>query len=914
MSWITNLTNICRRWLHGERAERELDAEVQSYFDILTERLVARGLSRAEAMRLARLEWEGPEQVKEKVRQARMGFAMETTARDIQYAWRALRKNPGFAVVAVLTLGLGIGANSAIFGLINAVMLRALPVEHPEQLVLLTDSSESGVATETTQHGIRSILSYREFQQLQSHNSVFSGLFAAQSDVSDVDVLPEGAGESQTLRAHVQLVSGEFFHLLGVKPLMGRVFSPEEDIAPGANPVAVISYGYWQHVFAANPDILGTAVRAGSGVFRIIGVAPPGFSGILVGSNTDFWFPITMQRQVLPGRDYLEPIDTLWLQVMGRLAPGVSLKRAEAGINVTFQQGLREWARVLLTQRQRQLMLAERIQLQPGNRGASALRGEFADPLILLMAVVGAVLLIACANVANLMLARATGRQREISVRLALGAARGRLIRQLLTESFLIATLGGGLGILLSVVAMRLLLALVSTGFDNLSLDIPRDYHVLAFTAAVSLFTLLLFGLAPAIRGTRLDVNRMLVANARGSIGNRTNVRSGRLLGITQVALSFVLLLGAVLFVRSLSNLLARTLGYDREHLLMVRLDPAAAGYEGARAIGLYEQLREQLQRAPGVRDATLSNTGLFAGDSGDHLAIEGSPISDPEKLDSAWTEIGADYFKTLGVPLLRGREVSPSDATRGTQVCLVNESFVRKFWPGMDAIGRHITDLYPTTRETFEIIGVVADSKEHHPNEKSYPRFYSNISHPIGTVKSVTYLLKTEGDPVGVASAVRESLRKLDPKLTILSLRTVDQQIDRQLITQRLIADLAGFFALIALFMAAIGLYGVMSYSITRRTNEIGIRMALGVSATGVRRMVLAETLWMVTIGVAVGLPCALAAARLFASRLYGLSAIDPLSITVAMAVVLISGLLAGYVPAYRASKIDPMVSLRHD
>lgn len=417
----------------------------------------------------ARRAWklEGPEQVKEKVREARIGSAIETTARDIRYAWSTLRKNPGFTPVAVLTLGLGIGANAAIFSLINAVMLRALPVQNPEQLVLLTDPSESGVDTETTEHGVRRILSYQEFQQLRLHNTVFSGLFAAQSDLGNVDVLPEGVGESQTLRARVQLVSGEFFQVLGVRPVLGRFFTAEEDQALDANPVAVISYGYWQGMFAANPGVLRTTVRVGAGAFRIIGVAPPGFRGILVGSDADFWFPITMQREVLPGRDYLRPIDTLWLPVMGRLAPGVSLKRAEAGINVTFQQGLRTWSQALPTERQRQLMLQERIQLRPGNRGASEVRSEFADPLVLLMAMVGTVLLIACSNIANLMLARATGRQREIGVRLALGAGRGRLIRQLLTESAVIAALGGALGILLSVAGARLLLALVSTGFDS---------------------------------------------------------------------------------------------------------------------------------------------------------------------------------------------------------------------------------------------------------------------------------------------------------------------------------------------------------------------------------------------------------------------------------------------------------------
>lgn len=914
MSSIARITNLCRRWFHREQAERELDAEVHSYFDIQVERLMARGLSRDHAMCAARLQWEGPEQIKEKVRQSRSGFTLETTARDVRYAWRTLRKNPGFSVVAILTLGLGIGANSAIFGLINAIMLRALPVNHPEELVLLTDPNDGGVYPETTEHGLRSILSYREFQQLRLHNTVFSGLFAAQSEVSDTDVSTGDSTAPQTLRARVQLVSGEFFQVLGVKPIVGRMFTPNEDKIPGANPVAVISYGCWQQMFAATPQILGTTIHVGAGVFRIIGVAPPGFKGILVGSDADFWFPITMQQQVLPGSNYLEPIDTLWLQVMGRLAPGMSFKRAEAGINVTFQQGLQQWSQALPTPRQRQQMLQEKIQLRPGNRGASSVRGEFADPLLLLMGVVGAVLLIACANIANLMLARATVRRREIGVRLALGAARGRLIRQLLTESALIAASGGALGILLSLAAVRLLVALVSTGVSDLNLDISRDYHVFAFTAAISLVTLLLFGLVPAVRGTRLNVNRTLAANARGSIGGRHDVRSGRLLAITQIGISFILLMGAALFIRSLSNLLEQALGYDREHLLMITINPAAAGYEGAAVAELYERIRQQLRTVPGVRASTLSNTGLFGGDAGDRLAIEGAKATDPDKLSGAWTEIGADYFKTLGIPLLRGREINQSDVVRRNQVCVINESFLRKYFFGGDALGRHITDLYPTTRETFEIVGVVADSKEHHPNEQIYPRFYPNISHPIGTLTSVTYLLRTTRDPITVASAVRESLHKLDRSLTVLNLRTADEQIDRQLITQRLVADLAGFFALIALFMAAIGLYGVMSYSMTRRTNEIGIRMALGASAAGVRQMVLSETLWMVAIGVAVGLPCAIAGARLLATRLYGLGVIDPLSVVAAVAVVSVSGVLAGYLPAYRASKIDPMVSLRHD
>ena len=652
----------------------------------------------------------------------------------------------------------------------------------------------------------------------------------------------------------------------------------------------------------------------GQGIFQIVGVAPPGFRGIVVGSDVDFWFPISMQEQVLPGRNYLKPRDTLWLQVMARLAPGVSRKTAEAAINTTFQQTLRDWAPALPTARERRNMLNEKIELRPGSHGASELRGEFSDPLILLMTMVGVVLLIACANIANLMLARASGREREIGVRLALGAPRRRLIRQLLTESFLVAGMGGVLGIALSVVGARLLLALVSTGVDELGLQVPVDYHVLIFTAGISLLTGLVFGLAPAVRGTRLDINRTLAANARDSIAGRGRVRTGRILVVVQVALSLILLMGGALFLRSLHNMLAQKLGYDRDHLLMVTVDPVAAGYKGASVTAMYERVLAKLRTIPGVRDVTLSRGGLFAGDSGDHLAIEGSPVRDSEQLVSYWTEIGPDYFKTLKIPLLRGREIDSADAARGAPACVINESFLRRFFPDLDAIGKHITDEYPTTRETFEIVGVVADSKEHAPDENKRPRFYANISHPIGTVGEVTFILSTSGEPASAASEVRKLLRQFDQNLSILTVRTVNQQIGRRLITERLTADLAAFFSGLALLMAAIGLYGVMSYSMARRTNEIGIRMALGASAAGVMRMVLGETLWIVATGTAIGLPCGIAIARLISSKLYGVTAADPASMAAAIFIVLASALLAGYVPAHRASRIDPMVSLRNE
>ena len=902
-----------RLW-RRDKLEQDLGRELQFHIEERISALKSAGMSEAEARRKVRLEFGGIEQVKEECRNARGTLWLESTIQDLRYALRTLRKSPGFTAVAVLTLGLGIGANTAIFSLINAVMLRMLPVQHPEQLVLLTDPSESGVDVDTTQHGIRSILSYPEFEELRFHNTVFSGMSAAQSEVSDSDVFLGGSTAVQAIKAHTELVSGNLFQVLGIRPVIGRVFTAEEDKVSGGNPVAVVSYDYWQREFGGNSTIVGSTIRVGQGIFQIVGVAPPGFRGIMVGSDVDFWFPISMQEQVLPGRDYLKPRDTLWLQVMARLAPGISRKTAEAGINTTFQQTLRDWASALPTAKERRDMLNEKIELRPGSRGASELRGEFSDPLILLMTMVGVVLLIACANIANLMLARASGRQREIGVRLALGAARRRLIRQLLTESFLVAGMGGVLGIALSVVGARLLLAVVSTGVDELGLQVPIDYHVLIFTAVISLLTGVVFGLVPALRGTRLDINRTLAANARDSIAGRGRVRTGRILVVVQVALSLILLMGGALFLRSLHNMLAQKLGYDRDHLLMVTVDPVAAGYKGASVRAMYESVLAKLRTIPGVRDVTLSGGGLFAGDSGDHLAIEGSPVRDSEQLVSRWTEIGPDYFKTLKIPLLRGREIDSADAARSTPVCVINESFLRRFFPDLDAIGKHITDEYPTTRETFEIVGVVADSKEHAPDEKKRPRFYANISHPIGTVGEVTFIISTFGEPASVASEARQLLRQFDQNLPVLTVRTVNQQIGRRLITERLVADLAAFFSGLAILMAAIGLYGVMSYSMARRTNEIGIRMALGASATGVMRMVLGETLWMVATGTAIGLPCGIAIARLISNKLYGVTAADPASMVAAILIVLASALMAGYVPAHRASRIDPMVSLRHE
>ncbi|HUA62008.1 MAG TPA: ABC transporter permease [Verrucomicrobiae bacterium] len=890
------------------RDDSELDREAQSWIGILTDRYVSQGMSREDAARRARMEFNGVTQAKETVREQRRGAIWETVWRDVAYACRTLRKNPGFTLVAVATLALGIGANSAIFSLVDAVMLRLLPVDHPEQLVLLTDPASSAVDVETRETGVRTLLSYPEFDYLRRNQRVFSGLTAAQSQVSNLELLPEGHSGTAPIHARTQLVSGEFFEVLGVRPLAGRVFTAADDRT--ASPIAVISYDFWRQQFDASPEVLGRNLRTGHAVFQIVGVTPPEFHGITVGSDVNVWFPITTQPLALPGHDFLKPVDTLWLHVMGRLAPGVSRNAAEAGINVTFRQSLSIWALALPGEKG---LLNQKIELKLGGRGASTLRDSFSDPLMLLMGMVGVVLLIACANLANLMLARARNRQREVGVRLALGASRWRLIRQLLTESLLVAAFGGVLGIAIGIAGSRLLVALVSAGVSGLFVDPPRATDLLLFTAAISVGTGLAFGLVPALRASRLDLVRAIGGSTRGAAASRGNARSGRILVVTQVALSVVLLTGAALFVRSLRNKLAAPLGFERDGLLTVPVDTAQV--PAAARPALYERLRARLRQVPGVEGVTLSNHSLFGGsDAGDDLSIEGSPEKNPEELHTRWSEVGADYFKTMGVPVLLGREISADDAARGAQVCVINEAFRKRLLPDGNPLGRHITDEYPTTRETYEIIGVVADAKEHSTIEKSRPRFYANIAHPIGTLDSVAFLLRNTGDEAGVVAGARQAIREIDRNLPILEIRTVVNQINRRLITERLLAQLASFFGTVALFMAAIGLYGVISYSMSQRRSEIGIRMALGASARSVVRMVLRQTIGMVAIGLAIGVPCAIAVGRLFANRLYALQAADPLSMAAGVGVVLAAALLAGYVPARRAARGDPMISLRHE
>jgi predicted permease len=842
---------------------------------------------------------------------------------DVRYALRILRKSPGFTSVAILSLALGIGANTAVFSLIDAVMLRLLPVADPQQLVLLSEPGSGGLNVGIST-GDRNLYSYPEYIQLRDGNQVFSGLLAVQSTGGRSSITIGGSAGKEP--ASVKLASGNFFSTLGVQPAIGRFFGPEEDRTPGAAPVAVISYSFWKRRFGLSAEVLGQTVTIHRTAFTVIGAGPQGFFGDAVGEAPDLWIPLTMQQQALPGRDFLvQPPGSvekvMWLRLAGRLKPGIPPAQAKASINVVFQHALANDNGPNPTEEMKRNAAETRIQTYSGARGVSGLRSQFSEPLLVLMSFVGLVLLIACANLANLLLARSTAREREIGIRLALGAKRGRLVRQLVCESILLAFLGGVLGVLLAYWAARGLLVMASGGDTPIPLDTAPDLRLLAFAFGVSLLTGLLFGIVPALRITRVDLNPVLKDNSRGvtasgTSGRRWRFSLGKSLVAFQVGISVVLLIGAGLFVRSLANLSSVKLGYDPERLLMVRLDPRAAGYKSAAAGQLYERILERIASVPGVRAASVSQNGLFSGrEGGDRISVEGYTSSNNRDLNARFDQVGPGYFETVGIPLLLGREFTRQDGGTAPRVCLINETMAKFYFGDRNAIGKHVTDEFPDTRATFEIVGVVKDAKYLNVREETPRRFYLPFFRPLdGEIESGNLMIRTNAEPSSVLSGVRREIAGMDSTLGVDTANTVSQQIDRSLTQDRLIARLSIFFGGLALLLACIGLYGVMSYAIARRTSEIGIRMALGAQRGDVLRMILSESMVMVIAGVLVGVPSAIALSRLVASRLFGLKAADPTTLSAAVLVLSAVAVIAALIPALRASRVDPLRAVRYE
>ena len=840
---------------------------------------------------------------------------MQQLLQDVRFGLRMLAKNPGFTAVAVLTLALGIGANTAILTLIDALMLKALPVDNPEQLALFSDGGTRGFVG--LGPGCYNIFSYPLYEQLRDNNPSFQGIGAFRTELDRLNVRSQGAreGESDQL-AWGRLVSGNYFSVLGVQAARGRVLTPEDD-RPEAPPAAVISYTYWRRRFNNDPSVVGRVLNVNGILLTVAGVTPPEFFGESVESPlADFWLPLNLQPRLMPDRgSVLQEPSVNWLNFIGRLRPGVSMQQAQASVDVAFRQYLTEQAGPHPSSEEQRGIERSYIKLSPGGTGISSLRFDYSRPLHILMAVVAFVLLIACANVANILLARAAARQKEISMRLALGASRTRLVRQLLTESVLLGFLGGGVGALFSVWGVTLLVNMVAGGTSSLPLNVSPDARVLGFTLAVSLFTGILFGLAPAFRTTGVDLVHSLKSGKSGTFpGTRWNL--SKTLVVSQVALSLLLLVCAGLLIRTMRNLATQDLGFNQEHVLEVGIDPRISGYKQDQLYPLYQGLLGRMNALPGVRVASLSLYSPMSGDNwSGQISVQGYFPPPKKAADCQWVWVGPNYAETEGMMLLLGRDIGPGDIKSAPKVAVVNESFAQRYLAKQNPIGRRFSMHTPAEAYEIEIVGVVKNFKFNDHWQNYWPVAFLPLAQAEGPESYAAYLeVRTTTDPKSIAGSVRRAIHDVDKNLPVTSLETLSEQVDAGLNQEHLVARLSSFFGLLALVLACVGLYGVLASGVARRNNEIGIRMALGADPRRVLWMVLREALGLVGVGIALGLPTAFAATRLIASQLYEVKPTDPATITAVTMVLAAVAIFAGYIPAHRATRVDPMVALRYE
>jgi predicted permease len=901
------LSNLWRNLLHKARKEQELTEEIDAYLEMLIEQKIGEGLNPADARRAALIELGGREQVKEKVRESRVGHQLEVLWQDLRYALRMLRRNPGFTAVAALSLALGIGANTAIFSLMDAVLLKALPIKNPEQLFFL---ERAGVPPSRKPS---SRLSYAFFEQLRTQREAIAGVCAFGYSPG-VNVVVDGQAEV----AQGQQVSGGFFATLGVNALLGRTLTEDDDKIPGGHPVVVISYNYWQRRFAGDPAIVGRSVVVNGHPFTIIGVTPPEFFGLEVGASPDLWAPALMYEQLNPGRSIDEYFNNPLSFALARLKPEVTEQQARAVFTGVFRQTLVVTSGSQLSPERRQALLQQSVALKPASQGLSRLREQFSEPLRILMAIVGLILLIACANVANLLLARGAARQKEIAVRLALGAGRLRLIRQLLTESMLLALIGGALGLLFAWWGSGFLLALVRNGRDPVFLKLTLDFRALGFTAGASLLAGVLFGLAPAWRATRVDLTPSLKDTARGS-GAGSRLGLGKTLVVVQVALSLLLLICAGLFARSLEKLKSLDAGLNRENVLLVSTDPRMIGYQGKQIADLYRRILEGVKAIPGVRYASLTRQGLLsASGSLSSVYVQGRA---PRPEDNAFSQddsgiprysgVGPEYFDAVGMTILRGRGLTAQDDENAPRVAVINHTFARYYFGDENPIGRRF-GFGEENSGQIEIVGVVKDAKYNSLREPAMRAYYIPYRQDPSSWRETTFQIRTAAEPTGVIAAVRQTAREIDANLPLFNIKTLATQVDDSLAQERLIGAVSSFFGLLAVSMAAIGLYGIMAYAVNQRTHEIGVRMALGAHRGAVLRMVLRQGMKLVLIGVGLGLAASFAATRLIAGQLFDVRPTDPLTFIGAPILLLIMALASCFAPARRATKVDPLVALR--
>jgi predicted permease len=904
-----------------KRSPSDFAAEIKAHLELETEQLKERGLSEEEARRAARCAFGNVTQAQERFYESGRWLWLDHLVQDLRFGLRMLRKNPGFAAVAVLTLALGIGANTAIFTLLDQILLRLLPVKNPQQLVQLNMrgrhyGSEWGWNT----------ISYPMYRDFQDHNEVFSGMFCRYPTAVSLTF----GGQAERVQA--ELVSGTYFSVLGVNAALGRTFTPDDDRVPNGHPVVVLSYNYWKQRFGGDPTVLGKKLTVNKHDMTVIGVAQAGFDGVELGHSPQVFIPVMMQPQVLVvgWTDMLKDRRTRWVNAFGRLKPGVTQTQAKASLapfmHSMLEMEVREAAFSQASAYDREQFLNCWIDVLPGAQGRSYFRLELSTPLWVLMAITGIVLLIACANLANLLLARATGRQKEIAVRLAVGASRGRIVRQLLIETLCLSGMGGLAGLAFAFWADKALMAIyLPADSGGLSISTAPDTRILLFTLAVTIATGLIFGLVPALETTKPDIGRTLKDQA-GALAGTGHGRLRKTLVVAQVALSLLLLIGAGLFLRTLNNLASLSPGFPVQRLLGFNLDLSLSGYTPPRAKIFYQQLTDSLRSIPGVQSVGLASMRILEDDySWNEMTVEGYTPATPEgKARPYMTWISPNYFATLGVPIVAGRDFTVKDnleVKHGSQpdvwaptVVMINETFARRYFPRQNPVGRHLgfgTD--PGTPTEMEIIGVVKDIKYANVRDEIPEQAYGPyLGGHFNT--DMTVYLRTAFGPKEVMSSVRAKVRELDATLPIYDVRTTEAQISDLLTTERMIASLSTVFGFLATLLATIGLYGVMAYTVAQRRREIGLRMALGADPRKVIWMVMREVLLLVAIGVGVGVPASLALMRAVQSQLFGLTAHDPSTLALATAGLALVACAAGYLPARRASRLDPMVALRYE
>ena len=945
---LSKLSNLFR----NNRAEEELAREVASHLTLLADDFERRGMSPEEARLAAKRAYAGVEQAKQAHRDERSLLWIEQSIQDLRYALRMLARSPGFATVAILTLALGIGANSAIFSVIDAVMLRALPAEDSQRLVVLSWNSHQEPKLrrhsmygdcDDDNHTRDCAFSVPFYEALRGHTATFSGVAAF---AGPFEVGFSGNGPANIARG--EYVSGDYFSTVGAKTIVGRPLSPADD-APSASPAIVLDYGYWQRAFGADPSAVGRTVRLNNVDVAIVGVAEPGFTSLTPGKSQDFFMPLSLAKRVQSEQrgtqDRLSDPASWWVVLVGRLKPGVSIEQAQAEATILLHMEVLHATKPIFSAGD-----APALRLLPAREALNGESSEIAPMLELIMTAVGFVLLIACANVAGLILARSANRQKELAMRQALGAGRARIVRQLLTESLVLATAGGGLGILVAVWGVHALSRLISSGLDRpFPFVIALDWRVLAFTSGVTLATGILCGLAPSFRSARVDLTPSIRENASSISGGAPQggwrFRPGDALVVAQVALSVVVLVGAGLLVRTLHKLQTLDPGFDTQNVLLFGINPSLAGYKDRQTIDLYRQLQERFKALPGVMSASYSEDALLSGSwSAGDVHLDGAP---PKlNANTATLRVGLDFFQTMHIPMLAGRVFTPADfasaeATNAVvkaaeqaaasdspakaanptdesqpapEPVLINQAFARKYFPNQNPVGLHIGNTQgdePSTgpQPGYLIVGIAGDTKYSRLRRDIMPTMFLPL---VGN--SAHFELRASGDPTALVKQVRAIVAQADNNLPLFDVRTQSQQIEQALYQERLMSRLSSFFACLALILACIGLYGLLSYEVARRTRELGIRIALGAKRRELMRLVVRRGFLLALAGAVIGTGAAMAVTRLMSAMLYNVRPYDPATFTGVCILLVLVALVACSIPARRAMRIDPMVALRDE